>query len=242
VDLVSPYKSTSSYFIIQPGKQVTLYATGLTGDDKVYIELLHLSRAPDFVGNVCCDALPPNIQILGTTVLKCSDRNEAVMTAEYPFFVLDTPQNVPLRVRVDADPSAQVTVELQETESDGCMACTCRCYDEVWTDTGQVRCENWVIEREQRSNCGTLRWNPTTKTCYCPSLPLSCDGQAGYGFHEMDPKDPAATVEMAPCPGDTSTDSIWIYPTAGEGHTIKVVECDGTVIGYAANCSNCACQ
>jgi hypothetical protein len=72
---------------------------------------------------------------------------------------------------------------------------------------------------------------------YCPSQRL-LDG--GYGYHINDPKDPAATVELAPCPGDTSTDSIWVYPTAGTGRTAKVTACDGTTIGYGANQSNCA--
>jgi hypothetical protein len=69
---------------------------------------------------------------------------------------------------------------------------------------------------------------------------LSCDGQPGFGFHLMDPKDPAATVEMATCPGDETTDSVWIYPAAGPGHTVKVMDCDGNPIGYAANRSDCA--
>lgn len=90
-------------------------------------------------------------------------------------------------------------------------------------------------------------WSDGTKTTetlppepvvYCPSLRISCDGQAGYGYHIADPKDPAATVEMASC--DVTADSIWIYPTAGAGHTIKVLDCDNNVIGYAANKSDCA--
>jgi hypothetical protein len=72
---------------------------------------------------------------------------------------------------------------------------------------------------------------------YCPSQPL-LDG--GFGYHIADPKDPAATVEIAPCAGDTSTDSIWVYPSAGAGHTAKVTACDGVTIGYGANQSNCA--
>jgi hypothetical protein len=74
-------------------------------------------------------------------------------------------------------------------------------------------------------------------TTYCPSQPL-LDG--GFGFHIADPKDPAATVELTSCPGDTTTDSIWLYPTAGKGHTVKVLDCEKNVLGYAANQSNCA--
>ncbi len=72
---------------------------------------------------------------------------------------------------------------------------------------------------------------------YCPSQAL-LDG--GFGFHEADPKDPAATVMIAPCAGDNSVDPIWIYPTAGKGHTARVTDCDGVLIGYGANTSSCA--
>jgi hypothetical protein len=112
---------------------------------------------------------------------------------------------------------------------------------QTWTDTGETRCANNVVETQQENDCGKTRWTPTATTCgYCPSLRISCDGQPGFGFHTVDPKDPAATVEMAPCPGDEMTDSIWIYPAAGPGHTIKVADCDGNVIGYAVNKSDCA--
>jgi hypothetical protein len=112
---------------------------------------------------------------------------------------------------------------------------------QTWTDTGETRCANNVVEIQQENDCGKTRWTPTTATCgYCPSLRISCDGQPGFGFHAVDPKDPAATVEMTPCPGDEMTDSIWIYPAAGPGHTIKVADCDGNVIGYAVNKSDCA--
>lgn len=116
------------------------------------------------------------------------------------------------------------------------------CVDSSWTDTGQSRCVANVVEVEQRSNCGTLRWNPTTTVCgFCPSMRLACaGGAAGFGFHEMDPPDPAATVVMEPCDGDTSVDPIRIYPTAGPGHTVRVNKDDGTLWGYAANRSDCA--
>jgi hypothetical protein len=39
---------------------------------------------------------------------------------------------------------------------------------------------------------------------------------------------------------DGSVDPIFIYPTAGTGHTIRVTDCTGALIGYAANRSDCA--
>jgi len=79
------------------------------------------------------------------------------------------------------------------------------------------------------ANCGGV--TPT----YCPTQPL-LDG--GFGYLAADPKDPAATVEIAPCDG--SEPSIWIYPTSGVGHTVPVLDCSSSVIGYGADASSCA--
>lgn len=112
----------------------------------------------------------------------------------------------------------------------------------TWTPTGETRCQAFVTQAQEVNDCGATRWVDTSATCgYCPSMRLSCDGsEVGFGFHEMDPKDPAATVELAPCQGDTSADPIYIYPTAGPGHTLKKLDCDGNVLGYAVNRSDCA--
>ena len=77
-------------------------------------------------------------------------------------------------------------------------------------------------------------------TVYCASQPLL---GGGFGYHISDPKDPAATVEIAPCPGDTSgTPSIWVYPAASAGATAPQYDCNGVLIGYGRNTSNCAIQ
>jgi len=112
----------------------------------------------------------------------------------------------------------------------------------TWTETGETRCVNHLVEAKEVNNCGDIRWTISATVCgYCPTQQLDCDGNSGWGFHIDDPKDPAATVEMAPCPGDVSIDSIWIYPTAGPCHTFKVLDCDGVVIGYAANSKGTSC-
>jgi hypothetical protein len=76
-----------------------------------------------------------------------------------------------------------------------------------------------------------------TACAYCASVPM-LDG--GFGFSLSDQRDPLATVEMTPCAGDTTTESIWLYPASVSGATIKVTDCDGAVIGYAKNTSKCA--
>lgn len=105
--------------------------------------------------------------------------------------------------------------------------------------TREVCGELWYIWSDGTKTTETLPTCPEPVT-YCPSMRLSCSGGVGFGYHLLDPKDPAATVEMATCPGDETTDPIWIYPTAGPGHTVKVMDCDGNPIGYAVNRSDCA--
>lgn len=72
---------------------------------------------------------------------------------------------------------------------------------------------------------------------YCPSYPM-IDG--GFGFIAGDMKDPEATVVLAPCPGDTITPTIYLFPTPRPGATAAQKDCDGNLIGYASNSSNCA--
>ena len=73
---------------------------------------------------------------------------------------------------------------------------------------------------------------------YCASLRLYCDGTPGFGFHEADIRDPAATVQIADCDG--ALDTAYIYAEAGPGHTVKITDCDGNLVGYAVNRSACA--
>lgn len=309
MQIVKQGAGQSTPFIIQAGKQLTLNAQGLFGDDYVAIEVVTLSRAPEFKGNPCCDISNSDIEVIASTPLMCAASAPVQLTAEFPFVVIDTPQNVTLRAVVHAEPGALVSVDLYETDSDG-GATPCRCQDTswlatgetrcqggnveareqsncgnfrwvttgpvtwvqtgeircgatkveakeindcgttrwvetgdvTWTPTGETRCSNNVIEAQEANDCGITRWTATTTACgFCPSLRLSCDGSApGYGFHDNDVKDPAATVLMEPCTGDTTTDRMWIYPSAGPGHTVKVTDCDGVLIGYAANQSDCA--
>lgn len=71
---------------------------------------------------------------------------------------------------------------------------------------------------------------------YCASFPL-VDG--GFGFIAGDMKDPEATVAFAPCPGDTITPTVYLFPTPRPGATAAQKDCDGALIGYGMNRSNC---
>jgi hypothetical protein len=268
----------SNAFVILPGKQVTLWATGLAGDDYIEIEVVTLSRAPDFIGDSCCAAPTPDIQVTSFVPLMCSADISRQLTALAPYVILDGPQLVTLRAVVHADPGALVEVFLEETDSDGSAEqwrCEPTCTDDTWspsgnercvgtdveseevsncgtprwvvdrpqtwTPTGDTRCENNLVENKEINDCGKTRWTATTVACgFCASYPApldKCDGQAAFGFREGDVRDPLATVQITDCDGG---DAVYFYPSAGPGHSVPVKDCDGTIIGYGANVSECA--
>lgn len=71
---------------------------------------------------------------------------------------------------------------------------------------------------------------------YCASYPMT-DG--GFGFIAGDMKDPEATIALTPCPGDLVSPTVYLFPTPRPGATAAQRACDGTLIGYAMNQSNC---
>jgi hypothetical protein len=110
----------------------------------------------------------------------------------------------------------------------------------------ELKIANHVVDTQVV--CGELWyiWSDGTKTTealpecppeFCASIPLN---GGGFGYHEFDVRDPAATVIIEPCVGDTTVDKIYIYPSAGPGHTARQDDCDGVLIGYGANTSACA--
>ena len=118
----------------------------------------------------------------------------------------------------------------------------------VWRETGVTRCKDHFVEIEQENDCGRKRWQMTTEKCgYEPTVPfpvnIGCgdcgDNFMGYIYHPDEDRDPDATVEITDCDGTLYG---YAYPTAGDGHTLAIEECneDGskTLIGYCANLSN----
>jgi hypothetical protein len=72
----------------------------------------------------------------------------------------------------------------------------------------------------------------------CPSIALP---GGGFMYHPADILDPAATTVVGDC---VTAGSVlgYIYPTAGVGHTVAVEDCVGGTLGWAQNCSECACS
>ena len=110
-----------------------------------------------------------------------------------------------------------------------------------WVPTGERQCRTdhreWQLERNR---AGDYRWTQTGDVCgYDPTYPLPC---GGWAFGPGDVRDPAATVQLTDCV-DNVGQGIWLYPTAGPGHTVPVYDCiadfycltPDDIEGYAAN-------
>jgi hypothetical protein len=157
-EIVKPGAATSSAFVVLPGKQVTLRATGLVANDYVEVQIVELSRAPEFTGDLCCAPLAADIVVLNTVPLLCAKDSPVRLTQEVPFVILNGPQLVTLRAEVFADMGALVSVTLLQTDDDGSTPTICQCIDLTWKPTGVIRCVDGNVEPEEISNCGTVRW------------------------------------------------------------------------------------
>lgn len=126
----------------------------------------------------------------------------------------------------------------------GIDPCGLACKDDEWSTTGNQRCNQHFVEQEEISNCGNTRWVRTTKRCgYSASIPLTVDLDDGdcvtaYLFHPNETRDPDATVAIYAC--DVLVG--YAYPTAGDGHTVPLEDCEGNIEGWAVNNSDTAPQ
>lgn len=150
---------------------------------------------------------------------------------------------------INAVSSPDLTIEIDEVEGDeftdiekGIVPCGF-CLDKEWKTTGAERCNEHFIEQEEISNCGHIRWTRTTVRCgYFATVPVvidrdeGCCGdfQIGYMFHPDETRDPDATTAVEDCNANVVG---YIYPTAGNGHTVPIEECGGNVLGWAVNAS-----
>lgn len=117
--LIGPEVDESAPFTIE--NQVTLFASGLQGSDKVVIEVVSMTKSGPS-GDLCCPgpvSLPEINGAVPLLVRDCCADKAVELTALKPFVVLDAPQKIPLRARVVAGAGATVEVELFETDSRG---------------------------------------------------------------------------------------------------------------------------
>lgn len=123
--IITPDVRESQPFEITPGRQITLHAIGMQECDQVIVEVLGLTRAGPG-GNWCCYNGPHQADITEAVPLRCRNGARVILTHAFPWATLNAPQSLPLRARVIADDLAQISVELEETESQpGCEICPC---------------------------------------------------------------------------------------------------------------------
>lgn len=124
----------------------------------------------------------------------------------------------------------------------GIDPCGLACKDDEWSTTGNQRCNQHFVEQEEISNCGNTRWVRTTKRCgYSASIPLTVDLDDGdcvtaYLFHPDETRDPDATAAIYACDELVG----YAYPSAGDGHTVPLEDCEGNIEGWAVNNSDTA--
>lgn len=119
--LIGTEVDTSEPFTIE--KQVTLFATGLQGADKVVVEVVSMSKSGP-QGDLCCPGPVALPEVQATTpliVCGCDGVKAAVeLTATNPWVVLNYPHEIPLRARKIVADDAVVEVELYKTSGACC--------------------------------------------------------------------------------------------------------------------------
>lgn len=118
--LINKDQIVSAPFKIPYGKQLTLLATGLNPGETVGFEILSLTVAGP-AGDVCCPGLVNLPDIDWTAPLKvacgCEEPALVELTSDMPYVILNYPQQIFLRAKVDAEDDAVVEVHLYETAS-----------------------------------------------------------------------------------------------------------------------------
>jgi hypothetical protein len=124
VDIItSDTPQTSEPFSIVVGGQVQLHAYGLQASDRVLIEIVDATRSGPTTE--CCPGQVALPEVSSAKVLRCRNGARAILTTEYPTLTLDSPQDVQLRARVEADDLAIVRVSLLESDASDCSTCHC---------------------------------------------------------------------------------------------------------------------
>jgi hypothetical protein len=120
MQIITPEISTSEPFKINSGKQITLLATGLVTTDKVVVQLVTMTTGGP-AGGECCPGQVglPEIEWSFPLALSCNCAAPVAveLTPAKPWVVLDTPQEIYMRVVVTADDDSVVQVYKFDTNS-----------------------------------------------------------------------------------------------------------------------------
>lgn len=158
--------------VFQLDGPVTVQAVGLAPDDVVYFEVIHLSKvSPSQVVCGCYVYELEKAHIDGIERLTCptcesEDEQFVRLTPRNTTVILDLPQGAFLRAYYEGSGlgtsrvwfATGADVKDLTPELRGCPPVCCE--DRVWTATGERRCDPDadLVELQEVSNCGTLRW------------------------------------------------------------------------------------
>lgn len=125
IDIITPdTPQTSDPFVIEVGGQIQLHAQGLQNGDRVLVEIVDTTRSGP-LPTECCPGPVALPEVSAAKVLRCRNGARAILTAEYPTLTFDSPQDVQLRARVEADETAVIRVSLLRSRASDCSICHC---------------------------------------------------------------------------------------------------------------------
>jgi len=167
-------------------KQLTVIATGMAPDDYITFEILQLlSGDPSRLcgcriinnSNAVIDLVKPlTCAMCGPEV----NQQEVRLTALSTFVILDAPQGVLVRAIYHGtgidDGTVKAWYNTSETPdlNDAMRGCA---PFEVWEDTGETRCNiiSDIMEIQQSSSCGSIRWIPGAAFAWVNTGVQDCD-------------------------------------------------------------------
>lgn len=249
--VVSPQSTEVNGFSVAKAVRVTAF--GLSGKDTVtFKRVQYCSKQPNYVRDGCSLFLPEPAQLSNAVDYQIGECTPSLTSKRNTIIIPYAGSYIPI---TNGKESADLIVQVEavdgtqfDDKEKGIEPCGV-CLDEAWETTGNERCNQHFVEQEEISNCGNLRWTRTTKRCdYYASVPIPitldegdcCPSQfMGYLFHPNETRDPDATVEIRDCEGVLHG---YAYPKAGDGHTLPIEACSGTIVGYAVNNSATAPQ
>lgn len=255
ITIVSPSTTDVQGFSVG-SRAVLVTAYGLMEEDTLTFKRVnYCSSQSNYKSEGCCLIKPTPAEISSAVDYQLGECKPMLSPSRSSLVIRYSGNYIPV-VNNENSPDLTVTIEpihgTNFTDKElGIEPCGF-CLDKIWETTGAERCNQYFLEVEEISNCGNVRWTRTDKRCgYSASVPFPVDTgdgdlggccgnvQLAYMFHPNETRDPDASVAVDDCDGVIHG---YIYPTAGDGHTVPVKMCNGDVLGYAVNNSTTSPQ
>jgi len=220
VEQVSNTTGSVTVLLVSGGPAtVSLGAVSSTLDDGGTKTFMGLSADTEY--SVLVESACGTELLFETHTAVCPDVAFSISNVSVSSFTVDVPltDSVDLYVRTLGDQILDTAVSVSGSYTFSGLPAGATVYVEAVNECDKARILNVNLLNPDRPFCASY-WLANDE------IPFN-----GYAYTAGDYTDPAATVAY----GD-----LFLYPTAGEGHTVKVTDVNGATIGYAANKSDCA--